>query len=126
VGTGATIGGNGSLAGTLNFDTGSMLDVSGGTLTVAGLVSFDNFGFGNLVGFDVNSVADGTYTLISGTNFDFTNVSNFGPSNALSLGGGRSAYFNSGSLQVVVIPEPGAALMGGLGILALLRRRRIL
>lgn len=125
VGSSATIGGNGSLAGTLNFDSGSMLDVSGGTLTVAGLVSFDNFGFGNLVGFDVNSVADGTYTLISGTNFDFTNVSNFGPSNALSLGGGRSAYFNSGSLQVVVIPEPGAALMGGLGMLALLRRRRI-
>jgi autotransporter-associated beta strand protein len=126
VGTGATIGGNGSLAGTLNFDTGSMLDVSGGTLTVAGLVSFDNFGFGNLIGFDVNTVADGTYTLMSGTNFDFTNVSNFGAGNALSLGGGRSAYFNSGSLQVVVIPEPGAALMGGLGMLALLRRRRIL
>jgi hypothetical protein len=125
VGTGATVGGNGSLAGSLNFDSGSMLDVSGGTLTVAGLVSFDNFGFGNLVGFDVNSVADGTYTLISGTNVDFTNVSNFGLSNALSLGGGRSAYFNSGSLQVVVIPEPSAALMGGLGILALLRRRRI-
>ena len=123
--SGATIGGNGTLAGSLNFDAGSMLDVSGGTLIVSGLVSFDNFGFGNLIGFDVNSVADGIYTLISGTNFDFTNVSNFGLANALSLGGGRSAYFNSGSLQVVVIPEPGAALLGGVGMLALLRRRRI-
>jgi autotransporter-associated beta strand protein len=125
VGSGAAIGGDGTLAGTLNFDVGSMLDVSGGTMTVAGLVSFDGFGFTNLIGFDVNSAALGTYTLIAGTNFDFTNVSNFGAANALNLGGGRSAYFEEGSLQVVVIPEPGVALLGGLGMLALIRRRRI-
>jgi autotransporter-associated beta strand protein len=125
VGSGATIGGNGTLAGTLNFDAGSMLDVSGGTMTIGGLVSFDGFGFGNLIGFDVNSAALGTYTLITGTNFDFTNVSNFGAANALALGGGKSAYFQEGSLQVVVVPEPGAALLGGLGLLALVRRRRV-
>ncbi|MEY4243510.1 MAG: hypothetical protein RLZZ245_1095 [Verrucomicrobiota bacterium] len=124
VGTGATIGGNGTLAGALNFDTGSMLDVSGGTLTVAGVVSFDNFGFGNLIGFDVNAADVGTYTLIGGTNFNFTNVSNFGLLNALPLSGGKSAYFEDGSLRVVVIPEPGVAIMGGLGVLALIRRRR--
>lgn len=124
VGTGATIGGNGTLAGALNFDTGSMLDVSGGTLTVAGVVSFDNFGFGNLIGFDVNAADVGTYTLIGGTNFNFTNVSNFGLLNALPLDGGKSAYFEDGSLRVVVIPEPGVAIMGGLGVLTLIRRRR--
>ncbi len=125
VGSGATIGGNGTLAGTLNFDAGAMLDVSGGTLSVAGLVSFDNFGFGNLIGFDVNSASLGTYTMIEGSNFDFTNVSNFGAANALDLGDGRSAYFEEGSLRVVVIPEPGPALLGGLGMLVLIRRKRV-
>jgi hypothetical protein len=43
---------------------------------------------------------------------------------AYDLGGGRSAYFEEGSLKLVVIPEPRAALLGGLGLLALLRRRR--
>ena len=37
---------------------------------------------------------------------------------------GRLAYFQNGSLKLVVIPEPGVALLGGLGLLALLRRRR--
>jgi autotransporter-associated beta strand protein len=124
VGSGATIGGTGSIGGSLNLDAGSTLDTTSGTLTVAGLVSFDSFGFGNLVGFDVHTADVGTYTLMSGSNFNFTNVSNFGLENALDLGGGKSAYFENGSLQVVVIPEPAAALLGGLGMLVLLRRRR--
>jgi len=49
----------------------------------------------------------GTYTLIDGTAvIDFTNVSNIGEANAFDIGGGKSAYFQSGSLQVVVIPNP--------------------
>lgn len=124
VGDGAAIGGAGSLGGPLHFATGSTLDVSGGTLSVAGLVSFETFGFGNLAGFDVFTAEDGVYTFLNGSNFNFANVSNFGAENALDLGGGRSAYFQSGSLQVVVVPEPGAAFLGGIGLLALLRRRR--
>lgn len=122
---GATIAGTGSILGSLNFDAGSKLDVTGGILSVAGLVSFDAaFGFDDLVGFDVNTAEVGSYTLISGSNFDFTNVDNFGLANALDLGGGKSAYFESGSLQVMIIPEPAAALLGGIGMLGLLRRRR--
>jgi hypothetical protein len=72
-----------------------------------------------------NAVAEGTYTLINGTAiFNFANVSNFGLANAYDLGGGKSAYFQSGSMNLVVIPEPRAALLGGLGMLVLLRRRR--
>jgi autotransporter-associated beta strand protein len=126
VATDATIGGAGIIGGSLHFESGSsMLFSLTDTLTVNGTsVSFDGFSLANLVGFD-SSVPDGTYTLIDGdADFDFTNLGNFGLAGALTLEGGRLAYFESGSLQLVVIPEPRAALLGGLGLLALLRRRR--
>ena len=34
-------------------------------------------------------------------------------SRTYDIGDGRSAYFAEGSLQLVVIPEPAAALLGG-------------
>lgn len=37
----------------------------------------------------------------------------------------RRSHFEEGSLQVVVIPGPGVALPGGLGMLALIRRKRV-
>lgn len=40
------------------------------------------------------------------------------------IGGGLSYNFNEGTRQLSVIPEPSATLLGGLGPLALLRRRR--
>jgi len=58
-----------------------------------------------------SGTADGIYTLINGTaTIDFANVSNVGSSNAYDLGGGKSAYFQSGSLDLVVtaVPEPSA------------------
>jgi hypothetical protein len=72
------------------------------------------------------SVADGIYTLIdtTATDFSLARLENFGLANAYDIGGGCSAYFRRGSLQLVVIPEPAAALLGGLGLLALLRRRQ--
>jgi fibronectin-binding autotransporter adhesin len=126
VATTGAIGGDGSIAGSLAFASGADFVFSTTmTLDVAGAVTFGSFGIADLVGLD-SSVAVGTYTLINGGTVDFTNVINVGLANAVSLGGGKSAYLQSGSLQVVVtaIPEPGTALLGGLGILALLRRRR--
>jgi fibronectin-binding autotransporter adhesin len=126
VGSSGTIGGDGTITGSLAFLAGAdFLFNPLTTLTVnTGTVSFGGFSVADLFGL-TNAVATGTYTLIDGTaTIDFTNVSNFGLANAYSLGGGKSAYFESGSLNLVVIPEPRAALLGGLGLLALLRRRR--
>ena len=70
--------------------------------------------------------ATGTYTLITGT-LNAANLDNYGLENAFDIdgiNGNRSAYFQSGSLQLVIIPEPRAALLGGIGLLLLLRRRR--
>ena len=123
---GAAIGGSGSIGGSLHFNAGSNLLFSlTDTLTVNGAsVDFDAFSIANLTGFD-NTVPNGTYTLIDGdATIVLTNVVNFGLANAQPLDGGRSAYFDSGSLQLVVIPEPSVALLGGLGLFFLLRRRR--
>ena len=126
VGSAGTIGGDGSIAGSLHLDAGAgfIFDPLT-TLTVNGTsVSFGGFGIASLLGFNP-SVANGTYTLINGTaTFNFANIANFGEENAYDLGGGRFAYFESGSLNLVVVPEPAACLLGGIGALLLLRRRR--
>ena len=48
----------------------------------------------------------------------------FGSGNMLALGGGSYAWFEQGSLNVMIIPESAAALLGGAGVLCLLRSRR--
>jgi autotransporter-associated beta strand protein len=128
----ATFGGGGTVQ-AISFGGGSFLDIFLAVNSLDSLasstISFAGAGFGidNLVSqgaaVDWNTVLNGNYTLITG-GLDETNLANFGLANAVSIGGGRSAYFEEGSLTLVVIPEPRAALLGGLGLLALLRRRR--
>ena len=95
-----------------------------------GTVTFGiGFGIDNLSGIDWASLNFNTgYTLISTTQtFTDLDIDNFGLVNAVAVDGGRSAYFDNGGLQLVVIPEPGTlALMGitGLALLACLRRRK--
>ena len=127
--SGAAIGGDGSIAGSLALDAGAkfVFDLTK-TFTVNGAsVTFGGFGISNLVGLD-SSVAAGTYTLINGSAaFDFTNVLNFGAENAVALGDGKSAYFKAGSFDLVVVPEPNTCVMFGIGasfMLWNLRRRR--
>ena len=67
---------------------------------------------------NVSGTADATIT-----GFEFSAV------NALRVNGGNSQTFDNlkvgtTMLDVAAIPEPGSALLGGLGMLALLRRRR--
>ena len=124
VASGAWIGGDGSLAGGLALAVqAKFIFNSAATLDVAGAVSLDDaFSVDSLVNsdgsvIDWGSIADGTYTLINTTS-TFNNISNFGAANAADIGGGRTAYFQNGSLQLVVVPEPGAFGLASLGIAA--------
>ena len=120
------IGGSGSIAGSLSFADGAKLAVNlADPLFVTGAVTFANFDFDDILGWDYAAAANGTYTLLTGDNVNLSSgIAHVGSANALDLGGGKSAYFQQGSLQVVVVPESGVALLGGLGLLALMRRRR--
>lgn len=56
---------------------------------------------------------------ITGLRFNFG-----GNGNLVGGGGQQNGFVGYKEIDVQVIPEPGAALLGGLGMLALLRRRR--
>jgi autotransporter-associated beta strand protein len=131
----ATLGGGGTVGG-ISFGGGSFFDIAlaigGNALDSTATISFASTGFGidnlrfNGTAVDWSTIADDTYTLIIG-DLNETLLDNFGVANAFDIdgiSGTRTAYFKEGSLQLVVIPEPRAALLGGLGLLALLRRRR--
>jgi len=122
VGNAAWIGGSGSLAGGLSLASGALFVFDPLTsFNVSGAVTLDNsFGVASLVNangsaFNWGSVSEGTYTLINTTS-TFNNIQNFGAANAASIGSGRSAYFQNGSLQLVVVPEPSAIALAGLGV----------
>lgn len=121
VSDGAAIGGGGSIAGGLTLGSGADFVFSlTETLTVAGNVSIhSSFGVENLLGLD-SSTALGVYTLIDGTTTDFASlgIENWGIDQAYNLGEGKIAYFQQGSLQLVVaVPEPGTAGLFGVAAL---------
>lgn len=134
VASGAVLGGNGVIGGNVSLAQGAFLAFhTTYTLTLEGTFSLDSsFGVESLRSIEGGSVdwsmvANGTYTLLTGDNlpiFNSTNISNFGPGDPFGLPDGRVAYFDDGSLLLVVIPEPGvmALLMGALALL--LGRRR--
>ncbi len=129
VNAGASFGGTGTLNGMLFLDEGSSFYVAdiNDSLTITGedqIIFGGSFGIANIAGLNWNEVQEGTYTLISTTqNFEGL-VNNYGIENTYWFGNGRGAYFETGSLAMVVIPEPSVAILTGLGACALLRRRR--
>lgn len=118
VGATNAIGGNGTILGSLTFNSGAdfIFDI-GKTLTVNGAsVTFADFGISDLIGFSA-AIGDGSYTLIDGSAIINTaNLRNLGLANAVDLGGGRSAYFTEGSLVLQVVPEPSAFALAGVGL----------
>jgi MYXO-CTERM domain-containing protein len=121
------IAGLGGVAGT-DFD---FIDVTGGTLTFDGTLAIVDFG-----AFDT-SAQTGTFNLfdmVAGAG-DFDTVTVDGNSLTYNVGtddwsatvGDTTFNFAEGTgvLSVTVVPEPTAALLGGLGLLGLLRRRRV-
>lgn len=134
VDSGAALGGDGSISGSISFASGANLIFNTtATLDVVGDVTFGGFSTSNLIGLSVATNA-GTYKLLNsiGGTISQTNVVHIGLSNAVDLGGGKLAYldFTGGDLSVIVgsaIPEPGSfALIGGMAAMGLagLRRRR--
>jgi len=119
------IGGDGTINGDLTLDAGALFAFSEtDTLTVSGTVSLDNtFGVDDLFGLD-SSVNYGTYTLIDGAG-DFSGIENLGYGNAATLGVDKLAYFQPGSLQLVVtVPEPSTFALAGMAMAGLLIFRR--
>ncbi len=127
VSSGAAIGGNGIISGTLTLENGAKFyfDPSYDGLTISGgTVNLGDLGIDDILNLD-SSVADNTYTLLAGT-FSITGGNNWGLANAYDLGDKKFAYFETGSLNLVVltIPEPASALLLVLAGLVALRRRR--
>jgi fibronectin-binding autotransporter adhesin len=123
LGNGQRLGGRGTVLGDLEFGSGSKLgfDSSGPLLVGSGTASFAaGFGIADIIGLDANT-ADGTYTLLDetvGGTISLANLVNVGFNNRFTFPGQsvKQAYFQQGSLQVVVVPEPPTYLLGGLGL----------
>jgi hypothetical protein len=116
-------GGNLDLAGaTLGGSSTGILGIASGTLTLGGLA------FTDLLNWDFASAAVGTYELIESANPISLTTSFTSEETAFVFeSGGNKGYFttegNSLNAVIVAVPEPSAALLGGLGLLTLLRRR---
>jgi len=148
---GATLGGSGTV-GAVTVQTNGIFSPgnSPGTLTFTGDLTLNS---GSISNFEINSFSLGNYDLAiaaaSGTQnvsfngilnllfqsgfntigsikiFDFDGYSGvFTSVVPTGLADGFSASFDTATGIVTVVPEPAAALLGGLGMLALLRRRR--
>ncbi len=127
VSSGAFIGGNGTITGDLSLLSGANFVFSlTDSLKVSGTVSFGGFGISNVLGLDGTVVANGVYTLIGGSaSINTANLANLGAANAVDIGGGRSAYFEINSLDVVVVPEPGTWVLLAMGLVVLLGGRAL-
>ena len=135
-----TVGSDGTTTGSLNngmtIDAGGNLDLNGATLganstgilgITGGSLTLGALTFEDLVGWDWLNADVGTYELIDGSfSIDWGGTAYTSEGSAYDFGNGKKGYFTSGSLNAVIvaIPEPKALILGALGALLLIRRRR--
>jgi fibronectin-binding autotransporter adhesin len=119
---------NAANGGTFDFELGTTSDLLAitGALTGSTNAGDLNFNFSDAGGL----LAGTTYTLFtfgSESGFTESDLDAIAIPNGWTLDSsfdGNGWKINANSLQVQFIPEPASALLGGLGLLALLRRRR--
>lgn len=129
ISSGAVLGGSGVIFGGLTLAEGAKLAFDPDAaipLTVHGTINLGNLSVADLVGL-TEDVELKTYTLIEGDSatWTFSGMGNFGAENAVEIGeSGKFAYFEEGSLKLVVIPEPHTlGLLLAAGALLAFRRR---
>ena len=103
----------GSLSDRISLINSATLNLGTNTLGLADFVFSDSGGFG-----------EGVYTLISGASL-FSGALNPNDVTGDVLGYNSTLSMSDNNLILTVVPEPGAALIASLGMLALLRRRRV-
>ena len=112
----ATLGGNGTLGGSLSIGVGANLNLIGATIGLSSTnilsvaagkaITLTDFLFSDIIGWDASAAELGTYTLINGGGTLTLAGTTPTIANPFDFGNGKQGYFQSGSLQVVVIPEP--------------------
>lgn len=149
--SGTTLGGSGTVGGNTTMNAGTILSPgqSPGTLTFAGNLAINNLATYLFEGGDLTAVGgildlNDNWTLSLGSGFQlggsvtlFTYgtlaadpdlIPTFVDNTGLGLDLGTLSVTGSGGFitlnGISAVPEPSAALLGGLGLLALLRRRR--
>jgi autotransporter-associated beta strand protein len=103
----------GSSSDRINLINSASLSLGLNTLGLADFLFSDSGGFG-----------EGVYTLISGAS-SFSGALDASDVTGDVLGYNSTLSMSGNNLILTVVPEPGTALLGSLGLLALLRRRRI-
>jgi autotransporter-associated beta strand protein len=142
--TGQTVTASGTISAGNSVGT---IRIDGGTLALDGTSTFDfelgtssdlisllnlatlNLGSGTLgmsdfTFSDSGGFADGVYTLITGA-ASFSGTLDTGDLTGSVLGRDGTLSMSGNNLILTVIPEPSVALIGSLGLITLLRRRRV-